>query len=142
MAQFFVGMINDPSPSDQPLVSSYVVAVTDDAVTILSAAAEVLAHYEMPGLSRYRVMAGRTVIKGNAAADRFVLVLDRVNPTSRYGYTHSAAIYFKPDGSFDRRLELPEFDNYTPAQMDFVAGISPRRWRPWRAWHWTFCTMS
>ena len=40
MAQFLVGMINDPSPSDQPLVSSYVVAVTDDAVTILSAAAE------------------------------------------------------------------------------------------------------
>jgi len=121
MAQFFVGMIDDPSPSDQPLVSSYVVAVTDEAVTILSAEAEVLVHYEIPGLSQYRVMAGRTVIKGNAAADRFVLVLDRVNPTSRYGYIPAAAIYFTPDGSFDRRLELPEFDNYWPAQMDFVA---------------------
>ncbi len=119
IAQFFAGTVNDPSVPTKPFVSSYSVAVTDDAVTILSSKAEVLLQYALPGVGRYYVHTGQ--IWGKAGVgNRFVLLLDPINNSAGEEPKPVTAVYFKPDGTFDHQMELPVFASYVPAQMNFI----------------------
>ena len=119
IVQFFGGEINDPSRTEHPLVDSYVVAVTDGAVRILSYKADVLVNYERPGVGRQLVYTAH--IQEQAGAEgRYMLVIPTVRKSAYEDTKPEELVYFKPDGSLDHKMELPQFENYTPNRLDFV----------------------